>query len=165
MYPPIIFQMGFSNWQQNQYIQGQCDQMISAIDKKDFMTAYKLWDNMLNGDTTGYPAYFYNITGVTDYYNIMNTNPPAEFDYWGSWIQSAASMSSLDFHLSFCITFTNISCSFCVHVYLARQAIHVGNLPFSQTTKVSLISFISINVCMHSISEPTKQIGGNDARK
>ena len=34
----------------------------------------QVFDMLMNGDIYPYPTYFYNITGCTDYYNILNCN-------------------------------------------------------------------------------------------
>jgi vitellogenic carboxypeptidase-like protein len=57
---------------------------------------------MLNGDFTS-PSYFYNITGCTEYDNFLHTNEPADYAYYGEFLNQAS----------------------------VRNAIHVGSLPFN----------------------------------
>ena len=56
----------------------------------------------MNGDIYPYPTYFYNVTGVKDYYNILRTTQPDEYGYYPTYLN----MNS------------------------TRAAIHVGKLPY-----------------------------------
>jgi len=48
----------------------------SAIRNKDYVLAFDIFDELLNGDFYPYPTYFYNITGSANYFNIRDVNYP-----------------------------------------------------------------------------------------
>ena len=47
----------------------------------------KVWDAFLNGDSTQGGAWFTNVTGLTNYFNIA-TETPAAFSYFGPFVTS-----------------------------------------------------------------------------
>ncbi len=75
---------------------------VAAIERGDYMGAFKIFDDLLDGDLSGRPPFLQNVTGCTDYYNYKMCTSPADFDYWVPYLTSDA----------------------------ARKAIHVGGTPF-----------------------------------
>ena len=71
----------------------------------------------MNGDIYPYPTYFYNVTGVTDYYNILRTSEPEEYNYYLPYINMDST----------------------------RAAIHVGNLSYG--THARDVEIALLNVC------------------
>eukprot|EP01129_Flabellula_baltica_P003071 TRINITY_DN12919_c0_g1_i1.p1 TRINITY_DN12919_c0_g1~~TRINITY_DN12919_c0_g1_i1.p1 ORF type:complete len:469 (-),score=88.71 TRINITY_DN12919_c0_g1_i1:27-1391(-) len=51
-------------------------QFILAIKNQDYVGAFKVIDELINGDFYPYPTFFYNATGSGDYFNIMDTDYP-----------------------------------------------------------------------------------------
>ena len=53
------------------------DDAAAAIDAGDYVRAFRIWDEMINGDQTGGRApYFVNVTGFTDYFNVLSPSYP-----------------------------------------------------------------------------------------
>jgi len=73
-----------------------------------FGDAFKIFDNLLNGDLTGYKPWFYNQTGLDFYFNYLLPVAPAEFDYYNKYL----ALSSV------------------------RKSIHVGNKTFNDGSMV-----------------------------
>ena len=78
---------------------------------------FQIFDKLMNGDIYPYPTYFYNVTGVTDYYNILRTTEPDEYNYYSPYINMDST----------------------------RAAIHVGNLSYG--THARDVEIALLNVC------------------
>ena len=57
------FVSGLADGRQRAVIQDYCDRAVAAIRNGEMESAFRLWDEMLNGDLYPYPNYFHNITG------------------------------------------------------------------------------------------------------
>jgi vitellogenic carboxypeptidase-like protein len=53
------------------------------------LQAYRVWDAFLNGDTTIGGAWFTNVTGLSNYFNIAS-DPGQAFNYFEAWVTSPA---------------------------------------------------------------------------
>ncbi|XP_062517505.1 probable serine carboxypeptidase CPVL [Corticium candelabrum] len=86
----------------------------AKIAERDYVTAFKVFDILINGDLTPYPTLFNNATGCTDYLNYLRTVSPSNFGYFSKLLSQAE----------------------------ARKAIHVGNLTFNngQETEKHLLA-------------------------
>ena len=49
----------------------------------------------MNGDIYPYPTYFYNVTGVTDYYNILRTSEPEEYNYFVPYVNNSSTRADI----------------------------------------------------------------------
>ena len=78
---------------------------------------------LLNGDLYPYPTYFYNITGVTDYFNILRINSPEEFNYYVPYVNQTS----------------------------VRSAIHVGNLSYGSQS--DMVERALVNDIMGSVAD------------
>lgn len=57
--------------------------IADMIEASRWADAFYLFDEMLNGDFYPYPTYFRNITGLTDYFNVVQpTYPPNPYPQW-----------------------------------------------------------------------------------
>ena len=74
----------------------------------------------MNGDIYPYKTYFYNVTGVTDYYNILRTSQPEEYNYYLPFINADST----------------------------RAAIHVGNLSYGAHARDVEIHLINVWVSL-----------------
>ncbi|XP_064401479.1 probable serine carboxypeptidase CPVL [Halichondria panicea] len=101
-YADLVFQFGMVDENQAAYIFSQTNTAVQHIKAKQFYDAFKIFDALLNGDLIPYPTYFYNVTGSTNYYNILRTSSPPDFNYYVPFINT-----------------TDI-----------RRAIHVGSLSY-----------------------------------
>lgn len=72
-----------------------CDRSVGHIKAGDFEQGFRVWDEMLNGDLFPYPNYFHNITGSNDYDNVMNTDAPASFGYYYTFVNQPHVRKSL----------------------------------------------------------------------
>ena len=50
--------------------------IVQAITAKNFKQAFQLFDNLLNGDLSGHPSYFAQVTGYKYYFNYLITQMP-----------------------------------------------------------------------------------------
>ncbi|XP_051872859.1 probable serine carboxypeptidase CPVL isoform X2 [Pristis pectinata] len=67
-----------------------------------------VFDTMLNGDMIGYPSFFENVTGCTNYYNYLQCTEPPDQSYFMGYLSRAE----------------------------VRKSIHVGNLTFHDGSEV-----------------------------
>jgi vitellogenic carboxypeptidase-like protein len=121
-YPDMIYNMGLCDENEKATIQGYCDRTVGLIKEGKMLEAFnarpprvellapraqpaeqetdtlhrrKVWDQFLNGDVWPYGNYFHNISGLNDYDNFMNTNPPADFDYYAPYLNQPAVRAAL----------------------------------------------------------------------
>ena len=94
-----------------------CDQFLSANISPITHSHLQVFDRLMNGDIYPYPTYFYNVTGVTDYYNILRTSEPEEYNYYVPYV-------TMD---------------------TTRAAIHVGNLSYGANAEE--VELHLANVC------------------
>jgi len=102
-YPDLIYNIGMADENQKRKIQEYCDGTVDAIIAEQWIQAFDIWDEFINGDEYPYPNYFHNISGSNDYDNLLNTNAPASFSYYYEYVNEPS----------------------------VRDAIHVGNQPFN----------------------------------
>jgi vitellogenic carboxypeptidase-like protein len=107
-YAELLYQVGMLDENEALEFYAQQNQAVDLIQKKDFLGAFKIFDELLNGDLTGFPSYFTNVTGSTNYFNFLLTSSPADQDYAGEYQVSDA----------------------------VRKALHVGNSTFGDGKKV-----------------------------
>ncbi|KAI1305189.1 putative serine carboxypeptidase CPVL [Halotydeus destructor] len=62
--------------------------VLKLIEQGDYVAAGAIFDPLLGGDESGYPTYFTNKTGSTNYYNFLLTEEPEEFSYASNYIVS-----------------------------------------------------------------------------
>lgn len=114
-YAPFMFNVGLLDENQRDYFAKYAALAVADIRAKNFASAFKIFDDLLNGDLTGYKAWFYNQTGLDFYFNYLLTTQPVEFTYYNSYI---------------------------IKDYV-RKSIHVGDMPFNSGNKVSYPTSIS----------------------
>lgn len=52
--------------------------MRYAIEQERYLDAFHLFDALLNGDLLNTTSYFYNVTGIKNYFNYLVTNGPED---------------------------------------------------------------------------------------
>jgi vitellogenic carboxypeptidase-like protein len=57
-----------------------------AIEQERYIDAFHLFDALLNGDLLNTTSYFYNVTGIKNYFNYLLTEPPEDQGYFISFI-------------------------------------------------------------------------------
>ncbi|XP_074223406.1 putative serine carboxypeptidase CPVL isoform X3 [Camelus bactrianus] len=107
-YAAFLFQIGLLDEKQRKYFQEQCDECAKYIREEKWSAAFELLDKLLDGDLTTEPSYFQNVTGCSNYYNLLQCTEPEDQSYFGKFLSLPQ----------------------------VRQAIHVGNQTFSDGAKV-----------------------------
>jgi hypothetical protein len=69
-YADEIYNAGLISWEDYGVAQSYVANITSAINNKDFVGAYLIWDAFLNGDATPGGAWFNNVTGGVNYYSF-----------------------------------------------------------------------------------------------
>jgi len=73
----LAFYLGIADENEMKVINGYENAVITAVQHKDYIAAFNIFDEMLNGDFWPYPTYFFNITGNANYFNIRDVNYPS----------------------------------------------------------------------------------------
>jgi hypothetical protein len=60
--------------------------MHYAIEQERYIDAFHLFDALLNGDLLNTTSYFYNVTGIKNYFNYLLTDGPEDQGYYASFI-------------------------------------------------------------------------------
>lgn len=101
-YPDVLYNVGLISAIERKQIANYTTRATNHIIANEMSEAFAVWDEMINGDLSGEPSYFANVTGLTDYFNYMRTEEPPEEDLFGKFVDQP-------------------------HV---RRGIHVGSIPF-----------------------------------
>ncbi|XP_060052016.1 probable serine carboxypeptidase CPVL isoform X1 [Erinaceus europaeus] len=107
-YAAFMYQVGLLDENQRKYFQKQCDESIKYIKEKKWFRAFEIMDKLLDGDLTSDSSYFQNVTGCSNYYNILQCKDPEDQLYYGKFLSLPQ----------------------------VRQAIHVGNRTFNDGSEV-----------------------------
>lgn len=101
-YGDYLYQLGLIDFNAKEKFDGDEAAAAECVRENDYQCAFKIMDELLNGDDAG-ASYFKNISGFNTYYNYLHTaeDPTDEF---------------------YLIGFLKLS--------ETRRAIHVGDLPF-----------------------------------
>jgi vitellogenic carboxypeptidase-like protein len=102
-YADYLYQIGLLDSFEAKYMSDEEDKAVALIKDGKYFEAFKIFDALLNGDTIEEPSFFTNVTGLTYYFNFLQTNSPVEFGRYPRYLALAAT----------------------------RKAIHVGNLTFN----------------------------------
>lgn len=108
-YAPFLYNIGLLDENQRDYFAHWSGQAVNFIKNKKFYDAFKIFDELLNGDLTGHKAWFYNQTGLDNYYNYLLPAAPKEFGYYNKFLVQDT----------------------------VRKSIHVGDKTFNDGSKVS----------------------------
>ena len=131
-YADLFFEYSLADENQAAYIENQTTLGVKYIREGEYLLAAELFDKLLAGNLYPYPTYFYNITGMTNYDNILRQDLPEEFDYYIPYINR-----------------TDI-----------RRAIHVGNLSFGGQALDVMIALV--NDSIQSVAEYLTVLLDND---
>ncbi|XP_049637842.1 probable serine carboxypeptidase CPVL [Suncus etruscus] len=107
-YAEFLYHVGLLDEKQKKHFQKQSDMCIKFIKEKMWPQAFEVLDKLLGGDLTSAPSYFENVTGCSNYFNILQCKEPEDQYYYGKFLALPR----------------------------VRQAIHVGNRTFSDGTEV-----------------------------
>uniref|UniRef100_A0A8C6S746 Probable serine carboxypeptidase CPVL n=2 Tax=Nannospalax galili TaxID=1026970 RepID=A0A8C6S746_NANGA len=107
-YATFLHQIGLLDEKQQKFFQKQSNKCIELIRGQNWIKAFEILDRLLDGDLTSDISFFQNVTGCTNYYNLLQCKEPKDQGYYGKFLSLP-------------------------HV---RQAIHVGNRAFSDGAEV-----------------------------
>lgn len=115
-YGEYLYQIGLIDTNVKSLVQSYEAKGIQYIKNKEWIKAFKLFDELLNGDLNNRSSLFKNITGFDNYYNyLVSDDTSGSMDYMGKFIQR-----------------TDI-----------RQAIHVGNATFNGVNQIVEINLMA----------------------
>lgn len=82
-YGQLLFDLSMIDSKQQAYMESVEAEIVSLIKQEEWLPAFRLFDSMLNDDEFGYPSYYTNVTGLTDYLNfdapIYPNNPFGDY--------------------------------------------------------------------------------------
>jgi len=107
-YGDFLLGIGLVDTEQRDQFQEMSAMAVDFINQEEWIKAFEVFDNLLNGDTTGYPSFFANTTGFNYYFNYLNTEEPEDMGYYPAYLEKAST----------------------------RLAIHVGNLTYNSGEEV-----------------------------
>jgi len=80
---PLLYTLGLADENEVEEISNYEKTFVQLLDAGDYKGAFEVFDMLMNGDFYPYPTYFENITGTTNYYNLLDPvyppNPYATF--------------------------------------------------------------------------------------
>ena len=63
--------------------------MRYKIEQGLYVDAFHIFDSLLNGDLINTTSYFYNVTGIRNYFNYLLTNEPEDQGYFIPFVTRA----------------------------------------------------------------------------
>ncbi|RZC31860.1 Peptidase S10 domain containing protein, partial [Asbolus verrucosus] len=121
-YGEYLYQIGLIDSNVRTLVQQYEDEGIKYIQSKNWVKAFQIFDNLVDGDLNNHTSLFKNVTGFDNYFNYLYTTDPSnELIYMGKYIQRDD----------------------------VRAAIHVGNATFhgeAQEVEINLISDVMQSV-------------------
>lgn len=103
-YADYLYQVGLVDEEQRDHFYFEQARAAIAVDTKDFKKAFEIFDELMDGDLTpGGHSYFRNVTGMTDYFNILYQKMPEDTDWYNTYLGEKE----------------------------VRKAIHVGHKPYN----------------------------------
>jgi len=79
-YGDYLYQLGLIDSEQREYFRSEEERGRSLIAAADWMGAFHVFDELLNGDLSPNPSYFKNCTGFDFYFNYLHQTQPPEGD-------------------------------------------------------------------------------------
>ena len=83
----LLYNIGLIDEKDRGYFKKVAKMVTDAIKAKKYTAAFQLFDELLNGDPSGHPSYFFNVTGFKNYFNYAITKLPASFDFYADYVQ------------------------------------------------------------------------------
>ncbi|CAF0748732.1 unnamed protein product, partial [Didymodactylos carnosus] len=102
-----------------------------AIEQGRYVDAFHIFDSLLNGDLLNTTSYFYNVTGIKNYFNYLLSNEPEDEGYYVPFITSVA----------------------------RRKQIHVGNISYGAQSEI--VEQMLLNDVMQSMAPQIAIIANN----
>ncbi|CAF1384769.1 unnamed protein product [Adineta ricciae] len=89
MYGDFLYQIGLIDLTQKAYVDLQTALMRYAIEQQRYIDAFHIFDALLNGDLLNTTSYFYNVTGIKNYFNYLLTDEPQDQGYFIPFVTRA----------------------------------------------------------------------------
>jgi vitellogenic carboxypeptidase-like protein len=121
-YGDFLYQIGLIDAVQKEHVDLQTSLMRYKIEQQQYIDAFHIFDELLNGDLINTTSYFYNVTGIRNYFNYLLTNEPVDQGYYVPFITRAD----------------------------RRQQIHVGNISYGSQS--STVEEMLLNDVMQSMA-------------
>ncbi|CAF0887522.1 unnamed protein product [Rotaria sordida] len=121
-YGEFLYQIGLIDQTQKTYVDLQTALMRYNIEQKNYIEAFHLFDALMNGDLINTTSYFYNVTGIKNYFNYLTTNEPEDQGYFIPFITRPD----------------------------RRKQIHVGNM--SYTSQSDIVERMLLNDLLQSVA-------------
>lgn len=102
----LLFNLGMIDYAERDVFYSYQKRIGEHVDAGDPVSAFRVFDEMLNGDLTPYPTYYSNVTGMkTNYFNFEQSPDGSSLsnNYFIDWLNTPK----------------------------AREAVHVGNVPYA----------------------------------
>ncbi|KAK6626522.1 hypothetical protein RUM44_008995 [Polyplax serrata] len=79
-YSDYLYQLGMLDDSERAIFKAKEEECHNLIIEKNWREAFHCFDELLNGDQSQYPTYFYNVTGFTNYFNYLHSKAVPEAD-------------------------------------------------------------------------------------
>ncbi|CAF3109717.1 unnamed protein product [Rotaria socialis] len=89
MYGDFLYQIGLIDLNQKAYVDLQTALMRYAIEQERYIDAFHYFDALLNGDLINTTSYFYNVTGIKNYFNYLLTDEPEDEGFFVPFVTRA----------------------------------------------------------------------------
>jgi len=94
-YGNFLYGVGLLDAVQKEEFKKQSEMAVDFIHNKEWIKAFEVFDNLLNGDTTGYPSLFANETGFHYYFNYLYTDEPKDMGYYPGYLEKPETRSGI----------------------------------------------------------------------
>lgn len=82
-YAPLLYYAGLLDEKQRDEMNALFARSASLYNAGAVLSAFRIFDEALNGDMTPFPSFFTNATGSTNYFNyLLSSNPPDIYPIW-----------------------------------------------------------------------------------
>ena len=124
-----MYNIGLIDEKDREYFKKVGKMETDAIKAKKYTAAFQIFDELLNGDLSGHPSYFFNVTGFKNYFNYAITKLPASFDFYADYVQGW-----LFIEIRFLSNKSEYYLMF--QTSAVRKTIHVGNRTYNDGSTV-----------------------------
>ena len=94
-YGSFLYGIGLLDAGQKALFDAERDKLVALIGQKEWLKAFDVFDNLLNGDLTGHGSLFANVTGSNYYFNYLSTEEPADMGYYADYLEQASTRRAL----------------------------------------------------------------------
>ncbi|KAJ8687305.1 hypothetical protein QAD02_023099 [Eretmocerus hayati] len=106
-YGDYLYQIGLIDFNGRDQFRALEDKARELIKQQKYLDAFAIFDELINGDLSGKPSLFKQLSGFDFYFNFLHTKDSNSSDWFAQWVQRPD----------------------------VRKAIHVGNATFNTETK------------------------------